>query len=271
MYLQLRAYPVALRLCEGTGGKRRSENVWMRLSPPAAAVQVAQRPLAPSQLERLPALEEAGAPRSVQLMGTGFRARGLRLHERPARARALVARRNGASLGMGAAPGDKFSSLFSPSGAEPKLARSSSALIHVAAMPLPTTPALTTDCVVFDAAGRVLLIRRKNPPFKGSYALPGGFVAIGETAEAACRRELEEETGLEVGALELIGVYSEPERDPRGHTCSIAFLARVDRAEPEAGDDAAAAEWVADWRSLKLAFDHARILADAERLRRDGV
>jgi 8-oxo-dGTP diphosphatase len=139
------------------------------------------------------------------------------------------------------------------------------------AMPLPRTPALTTDCAVFDAQGRVLLIRRKHPPFEGRYALPGGFVDVGETVEAACRRELKEETGLKVGALKLIGVYSEPKRDPRGHTCSIAFLARIDKAEPEAGDDAAAAEWVADWRSLKLAFDHARILADAERLRRDGV
>jgi 8-oxo-dGTP diphosphatase len=133
-------------------------------------------------------------------------------------------------------------------------------------MPLPRTPALTTDCAVFDARGRVLLIRRRNPPFEGRYALPGGFVDIGETVEAACRRELEEETGLEVGALELVGVYSEPRRDPRGHTCSIAFLARTGSAEPRAGDDALAAEWVADWRSLPLAFDHAQILADAEKL-----
>jgi 8-oxo-dGTP diphosphatase len=133
-------------------------------------------------------------------------------------------------------------------------------------MPLPRTPALTTDCAVFDARGRVLLIRRGNPPFEGRYALPGGFVDVGETVEDACRRELKEETGLKVGALRLIGVYSEPERDPRGHTCSIAFLARIDSAEPKAGDDAAAAEWVKDWRSLALAFDHAQILADAEKL-----
>ena len=133
-------------------------------------------------------------------------------------------------------------------------------------MPLPRTPALTTDCAVFDARGRVLLIRRRNPPFEGRYALPGGFVDVGETVEDACRRELKEETGLKVGALRLIGVYSEPERDPRGHTCSIAFLARIDSAEPKAGDDAAAVEWVKDWRSLALAFDHAHILADAEKL-----
>jgi 8-oxo-dGTP diphosphatase len=133
-------------------------------------------------------------------------------------------------------------------------------------MPFPATPALTTDCVVFDARGYALLIRRKHDPFKGSYALPGGFVDVGERVEDACRRELKEETGLEVGALRLIGVYSDPNRDPRGHTCSIAYLARVSRAEPQAGDDAASAGWVADWRAEALAFDHAQILGDAEKL-----
>jgi 8-oxo-dGTP diphosphatase len=135
-------------------------------------------------------------------------------------------------------------------------------------MPFPATPALTTDAVVFDAQGRVLLIRRKNPPFAGGYALPGGFVDVGETVEEACRRELREETGIEAGTLKLIGAYSDPRRDPRGHTCSVAFLTRVEEASPKAGDDAAAAEWVGDWRSLTLAFDHALILRDAERLAR---
>ena len=133
-------------------------------------------------------------------------------------------------------------------------------------MPFPATPALTTDCVVFDERGYVLLIRRGNEPFKGSYALPGGFVDVGERVEDSCRRELSEETGLHVGELRLIGAYSDPGRDPRGHTCSVAYLARVGRAEVTAGDDAAAAEWVADWRREKLAFDHAQIIADAEKL-----
>jgi len=137
-------------------------------------------------------------------------------------------------------------------------------------MPFPPTPALTVDCVVFDAAGRVLLIRRGHPPFEGVYALPGGFVQVGETIEDACRRELKEETGIEAGALQLIGVYSDPRRDPRGHTCSAAFLGRVTTARPQAGDDAAAAEWVENWRALSLAFDHARILADAATLLEDG-
>ena len=93
----------------------------------------------------------------------------------------------------------------------------------------------------------MLLIRRGHPPFKGKYALPGGFVEIGETIEDACRRELMEETGVQGRrGCELIGVYSDPKRDPRGHTCSVAFLARVARRPPRPGDDAAAAEWVED-------------------------
>jgi 8-oxo-dGTP diphosphatase len=134
-------------------------------------------------------------------------------------------------------------------------------------MGLPKTPALTSDCVIFDEKGRVLLIQRGNPPFKNAYALPGGFVEIGETVEDACRREVLEEVGIKVGDLRLIGVYSNPARDPRGHTVSIAFLTALPRASaPKAGSDAKSVEWVEDWRDLTLAFDHARILADAEAL-----
>jgi 8-oxo-dGTP diphosphatase len=132
-------------------------------------------------------------------------------------------------------------------------------------MALPKTPLLTTDCVVVDGKGRVLLVRRGHPPFKGKHALPGGFVEIGETVEEACRRELMEETGVKAGRLRLLGVYSGPKRDPRAHTCSVVFLTRIARATPKAGDDAAAAEWIDDWSKLDLAFDHARILGDARR------
>jgi 8-oxo-dGTP diphosphatase len=135
-------------------------------------------------------------------------------------------------------------------------------------MAFPKTPALTVDCVVVDAEGRLLLIRRGNPPHKGKYALPGGFVDVGETVEDACRRELLEETGVNAGRLQLIGVYSDPARDPRGHTCSVAFLTRIARAVPKAGDDAAAAEWVKGWSKLDLAFDHAKIVGEARRLLR---
>lgn len=135
-------------------------------------------------------------------------------------------------------------------------------------MAMPKTPALTTDCVLFDAGGRVLLIRRGHDPFKGAYALPGGFVDIGETVEEACRRELREEAGIEVGDLTLVGVYSDPRRDPRGHTSTVAFMASAPAgAPPVAEDDAASVEWVADWRGVPLAFDHAQVLKDAEALR----
>jgi 8-oxo-dGTP diphosphatase len=135
------------------------------------------------------------------------------------------------------------------------------------AVGLPRTPALTTDCVIFDNKRRVLLIRRKNEPHKGAYALPGGFVNIGETVEAACRREVREEVGIEVGELRLVGVYSDPCRDPRGHTVSVAYLALLPQTTaPRAGSDAEGAEWIKDWRKLDLGFDHAQIIADAERL-----
>jgi 8-oxo-dGTP diphosphatase len=87
----------------------------------------------------------------------------------------------------------------------------------------PETPLLATDCVIRDDDGRIVLVRRQNDPFKDGYALPGGFVDLGETVEAACRREVLEETGLSVGALKLVGVYSDPRRDPRGHSVSVAF------------------------------------------------
>jgi 8-oxo-dGTP diphosphatase len=128
-------------------------------------------------------------------------------------------------------------------------------------------PALAADAVVFDRSDRLLLIRRKNAPFKGRYALPGGFVEVGETVEAAAARELHEETGLRPRSQRLIGVYSDPKRDPRGHIVSVAYLMRVDGAEPKAGDDAQAAEFVAHWRGKKLAFDHNKIVADALTLR----
>jgi 8-oxo-dGTP diphosphatase len=102
-------------------------------------------------------------------------------------------------------------------------------------MARPETPALTADCVVFDSQDRVLLIRRGRPPFEGDYALPGGFVEVGETVEDACRRELKEETGIEVRELKLVGVYSDPKRDPRGHTCSVAYLAQVATAKRMGG------------------------------------
>ncbi|MBL8566283.1 MAG: NUDIX hydrolase [Hyphomicrobiaceae bacterium] len=137
-------------------------------------------------------------------------------------------------------------------------------------MAKPTTPLLTVDCVVVDEDGKILLIRRRNPPFAGLLALPGGFVDKGETVEAACRREVQEETGVELGRLQLVGVYSRPDRDPRGHTCSVVFIGRVRRAKAHAGDDAASVEWRHRWKKEELAFDHHRVLADARLMLADA-
>jgi 8-oxo-dGTP diphosphatase len=131
----------------------------------------------------------------------------------------------------------------------------------------PRNPSLAVDCVVFDPAGRLLLIRRKNPPFQGQCALPGGYVDYGESTEHAAARELKEETGLVATSVALIGVYSNPQRDPRGHVVSIAYRIETAGHDPHAGDDAAAAAFVAGWEDLDLAFDHNTIVADAVRQR----
>jgi len=117
---------------------------------------------------------------------------------------------------------------------------------------------------------QVLLIRRGIAPYKGRWALPGGFVRPAEGLEAAARRELAEETGLDVGRihLEQVATYGEPGRDPRGRVVSVAYLALVpDLPAPVAGTDAASAGWVAVAELLsdrkRLAFDHHRILGDA--------
>jgi len=138
-------------------------------------------------------------------------------------------------------------------------------------MDIETCPALTVDCVVFDSEDRLLLIQRKNKPFVGQYALPGGFVQEGETTEDAALRELKEETGIDAKIVELVGVYSNPGRDPRGHVVSIAYLIRLPAgAVPEAGTDASSVKFVADWKDLEFAFDHAVIVADAVRRKKSG-
>jgi 8-oxo-dGTP diphosphatase len=122
-------------------------------------------------------------------------------------------------------------------------------------------PALTADGIV-TVGGRIVLIRRGRDPGKGKYALPGGFVEYGERAEDCAVREVLEETGLRTEPLDLVGVYSDPSRDPRGHIVSTVFRLRVVGGELIAGDDA---EDVAlfDLDALPdLAFDHGRIIAD---------
>jgi 8-oxo-dGTP diphosphatase len=128
----------------------------------------------------------------------------------------------------------------------------------------PETPKLMVD-VVIPAEEGVVLIRRGSDPFEGQWALPGGFVEVGETVEKAARREAAEETGLAVELAHLVGVYSEPDRDPRGHNVSVAFLARVLGGDLSAASDAAEVS-VLDPESVELAFDHRKIVEDALRL-----
>ncbi|HYB79498.1 MAG TPA: NUDIX hydrolase [Thermoplasmata archaeon] len=126
-------------------------------------------------------------------------------------------------------------------------------------------PALTVDAV-WIRGGKVLLVRRARPPFRGMWALPGGFVEQRETVEAAVVRELREETGLSARPVRLVGVYSGPDRDPRKPTTSVAFLMAGRGGVPRGADDASSATWVALRKARPLAFDHARILADGFRV-----
>jgi 8-oxo-dGTP diphosphatase len=118
------------------------------------------------------------------------------------------------------------------------------------------------DVIIPSDEGRVVLIRRGNDPFRGRWALPGGFVEVGETVEQAAVREAAEETGLAVELAGLVGVYSDPERDPRGHNVSVAFLARVLSGELSAATDASEVSLLHP-DAVELAFDHGRIIADA--------
>ena len=128
-------------------------------------------------------------------------------------------------------------------------------------------PMLTVDTVVFagdETNPCVLLVQRRNPPFRGSWALPGGFVEEDEQVVEAAPRELAEETGLQIGEMRLLGVYDTPGRDPRGWTVSVVYLARVrDEAIVTGADDAEDARWFATDNLPELAFDHALIVTDA--------
>ena len=137
-------------------------------------------------------------------------------------------------------------------------------------MPAPVTPPLAADIIIemADRPGRpIVLIERRNPP--PGFALPGGFVDVGERLEVAAVREAREETGLEVRLLALLGCYSDPQRDPRGHTVSAVYVAEA-VGEPQGLDDARSAALYDPEKLPPLAFDHALILADYREFRTTG-
>lgn len=128
-------------------------------------------------------------------------------------------------------------------------------------------PSITADIFIYDENQNFILIKRKNNPFKDSWALPGGFVDYGESLEHAAIREAKEETSINIHSLEQFKVYSEPSRDPRGHTITLTFLAKGNMDERKADDDAKDINifsWE-DIENINLAFDHMKILKDIKK------
>ena len=131
------------------------------------------------------------------------------------------------------------------------------------------SPALTVDGIIIEH-DEILLIKRKHDPFQGQWALPGGFVEYGETTTDAVCREVLEETGLNAEIISLFDVYSDPQRDPRGHTVSIIYILRKIKGAVHGGDDASDARFFSLNALPALAFDHAQIIADLK-WRKDHV
>lgn len=132
-------------------------------------------------------------------------------------------------------------------------------------------PSLAVDGVIFDMDEKLVLIRRKNPPFEGQLALPGGFVENNETTEEAVIREVREELGIKTRIKHMVGVYSDPTRDPRQHTVSVVYALEPMSTKFKAGDDAESYEKVSidELSGLEsIAFDHDNIIADAIKLRK---
>lgn len=132
----------------------------------------------------------------------------------------------------------------------------------------PRNPFPTVDVIVERGEGKILLIKRSNPPL--GWALPGGFIDYGEPAEAAARREVLEETGVNCLLTDLLGVYSAPERDPRHHTLTVVYIGRS-RDPINAGDDAAEVGEFAVDALPEMAFDHERIIRDYAHFKATGV
>ncbi|MDR6302127.1 NUDIX hydrolase [Mesonia maritima] len=129
--------------------------------------------------------------------------------------------------------------------------------------------AITVDAVIFAEENNelfLLMIKRKNEPFKNEWALPGGFLEKDELLKTGCLRELKEETGLALTEIQQVGIYDKIDRDPRGRTLSVAFTAKLQqKKEVKGNDDAEEAEWVSLKEIKKTAFDHNLIISDAKK------
>lgn len=124
-------------------------------------------------------------------------------------------------------------------------------------------PALTVDTIIQEN-DNIVLIKRLNNPFKDFWAIPGGFVEYGEKVEDAAIREAKEETNLDIKLTSLVGVYSDPNRDPRGHTVSVVYTAKIIGGTLKNDSDAKDAKFIniSEINKIKLAFDHEIILKD---------
>lgn len=123
-----------------------------------------------------------------------------------------------------------------------------------------TRPRVAVDGIVL-FEGKIVAIRRRNEPFRGMPALPGGFVELGETTEIAVVREVREETGLETRVVRLVGVFSNPERDPRGHVVAVVYDLALVGGAPAAASDATGVVLIDPGAVPAMAFDHAAIVA----------
>lgn len=126
------------------------------------------------------------------------------------------------------------------------------------------SPKITVDGIIIKD-DEILLIKRKNEPFKDKWALPGGFVEYNETVEDAVIREIFEETGLQTNIVKIIGVYSDPKRDPRGHIITLAYLLKIKKGDIISGDDASDVRFFSLNKLPLLSFDHEIIINDAIR------
>ncbi|WP_405291413.1 NUDIX domain-containing protein [Methanobrevibacter sp.] len=134
-------------------------------------------------------------------------------------------------------------------------------------------PSVTADIFIFDENLNFILIKRKNNPFKDYWALPGGFVEYGESVETAAIREAKEETSIDVELMDLVNVYSEPDRDPRGHTITVAFTAKGNFSDRKADDDASDISIFSTEKldEIKLAFDHEKIINDCLKMAKKRI